>query len=444
MAREPSKRNGGRNGKARGAGNRKRATRPPIIDVEATEIPATEASKSKSQTPSEDQTKVRARNFAELGAGLWDDLRKGLSGLSNIMQWPQKYLWLAGVAGLVIITGLYALMSKPAPLPDNGPNFQTLLQRGLATSQKQIADLQRQLKAMDVRLRADIAKDNLQRDNQLKAQVVQSAKTLVAQQTLIARLGTMERALQASNGQLEQQFRALTSGMTEMRKFILSAQTSAKDTKATLAIVQQRLAKFEAMARQAVVTGQGVAMAITIAQITKLKAAGMSLIEAMKAQKGFADPLNAYARIAPDDPAIALLKPYAKAGAPSMDQLRVQAKIFATPVNVVTPQAEKPAQPGLYGKIAAWSQTIVRVRRKSDKNQSSKLRAQAWAKITSQLEAGRLGEALALALTLPGSSEHDVWVKRAGARLLIDRQIKSLKARLDVLQPTDTQPRRAG
>jgi len=450
MARETSKRNGGRNGKARGSGssNRKRATRPPIIDVSATEIPVSEASQSKPQAGDRAAGSTQAHNFAELSANLWDEFRNKLGGgfsqFPNIMMWPQKYFWFAGVAGLVIIASIFALLSEPAPKPDMGPNFQTVMQQRLAGSEKQIADLSRQLSAMDVGLRADIAKNISQQDDRVKAQTDQFAKMAVGQEALAARLGTLERALQATNDQFERQFKSIASSIDEMRKLTLEAQINAKNADAALKTVQQRLAKLEAIPQPKPVPAQRVSKAPLVTQVENFKTAGVALIMVLQTQNGFADRLSAYAKTAPDDPAVALLRPYAENGAPLIEQLLVQAETFAKPTDVAAPKIEKSEQTGLADKVVNWSKTFVRVRRKSDKSQDGNIQADAWAKIAAHLKTGRLEDGLALALALPGGKMHDDWVKQAEGRLLIDRQIKSLQAKLDALQTTDPQPRKGG
>ena len=410
MARETSKRNGGRNGgrngKARGSGssNRKRATRPPIIDVSATEIPTSEASQSKHQAGDRAAGRAQAHNFTELSANLWDELRNKLGGFfsqfPNIVMWPQKYFWFLGVIGLVVIASFFALLSEPAPKPDTGPTFQTIMQQRLTASEKQIADLTRQLQAMGAGLRADIAKNISQQDNRIKAQTDQFTKMTAGQEALVARLSTMERALQATNDQIERQFKSIASGIDQMRKLTLEAQINAKNSDAVLKTLQQRLAKIEAAPLQKPVPAQEESKVPSTTQIEKFKTAGLALILALQTQDGFADRLSAYAETAPDDPAIALLKPYEETGAPLVEQLLLQAETFAKPANIPAAQAEKSGQTGLYGKLASWSQTFVRVRRKSDKSQDGNVQADAWAKIAAHLKAGRLEDGLALALVL--------------------------------------------
>jgi hypothetical protein len=423
MARESSRKGGKR---PRTGSARARATRPPIIDMD----------------PISDN--------APAGAGRWrldfEAIKRRLSGwLEWCVAWmvtasrfclERPAMALAIGVGIVLLAALIATRfgESPSSARLKAPPSATpappapSAERRIVRLERDLLKLNRDIAALGPQLRAGIARDLGAGDARAAQQARELAALKAAQDKTKGQLSGAEKQLAGLPDAIAKKLQPIDGGLKALDARLKAFEAQIGKLNKTLSALGARIAALENAQNRIKRTAADLqAHRLSASDILALQNAGRALIAALGRSEPYSDALQAYARIIPDDIAVKLLQPYAKAGVPTMDQLTAQARRFAGSGDPTDKTDAGKTQSGLWDRLGRWSQKLVRIRRKSDTLAGEQ---RVWENAYTKLEAGDLAGALEYALSRPVRGAKKTWAAQAQARLLVNRQIASLKTRL--------------
>lgn len=421
MARGTSRRNGAGRAKSTSSAGRKRATRPPIIDVTATEIPNTKSA-----------TTEEGKSFEYAADGTWLGWMTELFSqvFNRILLWPRWIMVTAGGAlGLLLVTAAFIWPTSNVGPVTPAKDAQLAIQQRFVRLENDISRLIRDVAALPSTMRLELSRGVLEQRESINKQAVKIEAMVKDMTSVRARIGKAEALVKSPNLQIESQLSAITTGLDGVRQQMSKLMLRNDQFDTVVKSMEQRLVALELLGKRLSGVPSLQARGLSKIRIKRIRAAGEALISIAATSQLFDKPLSVYGALAPGDPAVTLLAPYARHGAPTMKQLQQRARVLAAPKQIKTSKGQ--VEPGLLGKFVIWSEKFVRVRRKTDQRE---MRTSDWDKLAGVLGTQGLEQGLRLAMAMPSGSAQDRWVKDAEARLLINRQLRLLKDRLEGLK----------
>lgn len=436
MTKDTSKKSGQRSRRPQGtdADNAKGARRPPIIDVEATEIPADEKTKDNGQphknSPLSGRVSNWMNNLRNWSGTNWRMFVDGLAARFSPL-WFVTGLLTAVILALVA----YGLMpSRTASVIAQQKTMQGIVDR-LSAIETGIGKINLAASKGEPKVSADLNRLLAENDAAVKQQ---QAWGLEVQ----SRLDALSRDLAAGNSRVAPELEKIANQVAALRKQAADADRQRLALKAALAVTAEKLTGLDAQKPAVPTPPSSVAMAAAPAElIGKLKTAGEALISKMATAEPFRQELDAYIKIASGDPLISFVAGYAQGGTMTFDQLRERAAALVQKPNSSAQSQPEVGPNSLIDKVVEWSRSFIRIRRKADVTTPQD---NAWRQVTDYLKSSDLKAAIALAQSQTLTADRAAWLKNAEARFVIDRNIELLKSRLDDLKPAELQQNGAG
>lgn len=425
MARGTSKKNDAGRAKPSSSADRKRATRPPIIDVTATEIPNAKRGSESART---EERKSFDYNVGDTWLGRMMELFSQV--FDKILLWPRWVMvTVGGVLTLLLATAVFIWPNSSAVPVTPAKDAQLAMQQRFVRLESDISRLIRDVAALPSTMRLELSSGLVKQRESINTQAGKIEAMIKDMTSVRARIGKAEALVKSPNSQIESQLRVIITGLDGVRQQMSKLMLRNDQFDTVVKSMEQRLVALELLGKRLSGVPSLQARGLSKIRIKRIRAAGEALISIAVTSQLFDKPLGVYGALAPGDPAVTLLAPYARHGAPTMEQLQQRARVLAAPKQIKT--SKEPVEPGLLGKFVIWSEKFVRVRRKTDQRE---MRISDWDKLAGVLGTQGLEQGLRLAMAMPSGSAQDRWVKDAEARLLINRQLRLLKDRLDGLK----------
>ena len=416
MARDSSKKGGKR---PQGGGGRVRANRPPIIDMEPAEDAGAQAN------PSLDFSTIKWR----LSQWLERCVAWMVSASKFCLERPAMAVAIA--IGAILVVALVATQIAKSPPKEPIKVANPPADQRIERLERELARLNREIAALGPRLRAGMARD-LGAGDARAAQQARGLKALQAGQDKInQRVVAAERSGGALAGKFDAKLQPLADTLKTLVARLKAFDAQTQNLAKALGALSARIGALEnAQGRIKRTAADLKANRLNAENILALQRAGRGLIVALALPDPYVKALTAYARIFPDDVAVRLLQPHAATGVLTLDQLKARARKFAGGPDQTGKPPPPPEARGFFDRLSQWSKSLVRIRRKSDHLTGER---RVWENALAKLEAGDLAGALGYVLSRPVQGEKKNWVDQAQARLLVNRQISSLKVRLETI-----------